>query len=251
MRIIPVIDLQGGRAVRGRSGDRSRYLPVLSRVGAGETRDLSDPLALLAAYREAIRPDTVYVADLDRITGQGDHGTLLEGLVKAAPGVRFLWDGGFSDAAAASRLARADGGITPILGTETLRSIDALPGPGMGSAMALSLDLEDAGLIGVSTSGGRLREEEVLDRARLAGVRSVVLLLLDRVGTGKGVPRERLLDLRRCATGLDLIAGGGIAGLEDLRFLRDAGFSGALLATALHEGRVSPDDLRREGFVES
>lgn len=250
MRIIPVIDLQGGRAVRGRSGDRSRYRPVRSRVGAGEARDLSDPLALLAAYREAIRPATVYVADLDRITGQGDHGALLGRLVEAAPDVRFLWDGGFRDAAAASRLARATGGITPVLGTETLRSIDALPGPGMGSAMALSLDLEDAGLIGGSDSRAPLRQEDVLDRARLAGVGSVVLVLLDRVGTGNGLPRERLLDLRRRATGLDLIAGGGIAGMEDLRFLRDAGFSGALLATALHDGLVSPDDLRREGFME-
>ena len=32
VRIIPVIDLRRGRAVRGRSGERDRYVPVLSRL---------------------------------------------------------------------------------------------------------------------------------------------------------------------------------------------------------------------------
>lgn len=251
MRIIPVIDLQGGRAVRGTSGDRSRYRPVRSRVGGGEPRDLSDPLSLLAAYRDAIRPATVYVADLDRITARGDHEALFDRLVAAAPDVRFLLDGGFADAAACSRCWRPAGAVTPILGTETLRSLDALPGPGAGRRLALSLDLGEAGLIGRSASGAPLREEDILERARLAEVRSVVLVLLDRVGTGRGLPRERLLGLRRRTAGLDLVAGGGIADLEDLRFLRDAGFSGALLATAIHDGRVTADDLRREGFLGS
>jgi phosphoribosylformimino-5-aminoimidazole carboxamide ribotide isomerase len=250
MRIIPVIDLQGGGAVRGRSGDRARYRPVRSRVGGGEPRDLSEPLSLLAAYRETIRPATIYVADLDRITGQGDHDALLDRLVGAAPDVRFLWDGGFLDAAASSRPSPPAGAVVPVIGTETLRSIDALPGPGAGSGLVLSLDLDEAGLIGRFTGGTPLHEEDVLDRARQAGFRSVVLLLLDRVGTVRGLPRERLLGLRRRTEGLDLIAGGGIAGLDDLKFLRDAGFSGALLATALHDGLVSPADLRREGFLD-
>ena len=250
MRIIPVIDLQGGRAVRGRSGDRSRYRPVRSRVGGDGPRDLSEPLSLLAAYRNAIRPGTVYVADLDRITGQGDHDALLDRLVGAAPDVRFLWDGGFPDASACSRPSPQANTVTPVIGTETLRSIEALPGPGAGRRLVLSLDLEEAGLIGRSAGGTPLHEEDVLDRARLAEVRSVVLLLLDRVGTVRGLPRERLLGLRHRTAGLDLIAGGGIAGLDDLKFLRDAGFSGALLATALHDGLVSPADLRREGFLD-
>jgi len=250
MRIIPVIDLQGGRAVRGRSGDRSRYRPVSSRVGGDGPRDLSEPLALLAAYRETIRPASIYVADLDRIMGRGDHDALLDRLVRAAPDVRFLWDGGFPDAATSSRPSRPAGTVMPVIGTETLRSIDALSGPGAGRGLVLSLDLGEAGLIGGWTGGAPLREEEVLSRARQAGFRSVVLLLLDRVGTVRGLPRERLLGLRQSTAGLDLIAGGGIAGLDDLRFLRDAGFSGALLATALHDGLVSPADLRREGFLD-
>ena len=245
MRIIPVIDLRNGRAVRGQSGDRARYRPVESRLAGDAARDLSDPLSLLAAYRETLRPGIVYVADLDRILGCGDHDALLGRLVGAAPEARFLWDGGFPNAAAIAGAARHSR-ITPVLGTETLRSIEEL-----GSRAVLSLDLDASGLVSRSALVAPLREEEVLERARRSGVRSVIVLLLDRVGTGRGLPRERLRALRLAAAGLDLVAGGGIAGLDDLLFLRDAGFSGALLATALHDGLISPDDLRRGGFLGS
>ena len=245
MRIIPVIDLRNGRAVRGQSGDRGRYGPVQSRLAGDAARDLSDPLSLLAAYRETLRPGIVYVADLDRILGCGDHDALLGRLVEAAPEACFLWDGGFPDAAAIAGAARHSR-ITPVLGTETLRSIEEL-----GSRAVLSLDLDASGLVSRSALVAPLREEEVLDRARRSGVRSGIVLLLDRVGTGRGLPRERLRALRIAAAGLDLVAGGGIADLDDLLFLRDAGFSGALLATALHDGLISPDDLRRGGFLGS
>ena len=253
MRIIPVIDLRGGRAVRGRSGDRGRYVPVESRIAGDGARHLSDPLSLLAAYRDTLRPGTVYVADLDRITGRGGNEALLGSLVEAAPGVRFLWDGGFPDAAAIAGAARHSR-ITPVLGTETLRSIEELQWlhrPGTGSRAVLSLDLDDSGLVSRSALVAPLREEEILGRARRFGIRSVIVLMLDRVGTARGLPRGRLRALRLAAAGLDLVAGGGIAGLDDLLFLRDAGFSGALLATALHDALITPDDLRREGFQDS
>ena len=35
-----------------------------------------------------------------------------------------------------------------------------------------------------------------------------------------------------------LLAGGGVAGMEDLRRLAGAGCDGALVATALHSGRI-------------
>ncbi|HEU4402761.1 MAG TPA: HisA/HisF-related TIM barrel protein, partial [Candidatus Polarisedimenticolia bacterium] len=69
MRIIPVIDLRDGRAVRGPAGERAHYLPVKSRLLGTAASDLSDPVALLEAYRDRLRARTIYVADLDRIEG--------------------------------------------------------------------------------------------------------------------------------------------------------------------------------------
>ncbi len=251
MRIIPVIDLRDGRAVRGRAGDRARYVPVRSRLAAREAEDLSDPLRLLLAYRERLRPEIVYVADLDRIAGRGENDATLLGLVAAAPGIRFLWDGGFADAASIA-LASRNGRVAPVVGTETLRSLDELRPlnrPGAPSRPVLSLDLGRDGVLSRSALVAPLREEEILLRARRYGVRSAIVLLLDRVGTGAGLPRERLSRLRAAAEHLDLFAGGGIGSIADLAFLRAGGFSGALLATALHDGVIAAEELRSEGYV--
>jgi len=251
MRIIPVIDLRDGRAVRGRSGERDRYRPVASRLPAAPGTDLSEPTALLTAYQAALRPDTVYVADLDRIVGSGDNDAVLHDLVASAPGVRFLWDGGFPDAVSLARAPR-NGRIAPIVATETLRSVEELRPlrrPGTGNPPILSLDLRAEGVVSRSPLVAPLREEDLLRLAARRGFRTVILLLLDRVGTSTGLPRDRLRRLRDSAPGLDLLAGGGIASIADLAHLRDAGFSGALLATALHEGLLTPDVLEREGFI--
>jgi uncharacterized protein related to proFAR isomerase len=59
VRIVPVIDLLDGRAVRGQGGDRRRYGPVTSRLRVAAGEDLSDPAELLSAYLQTLRPDTV------------------------------------------------------------------------------------------------------------------------------------------------------------------------------------------------
>lgn len=251
MRIIPVIDLRAGCAVRGRSGRRSTYVPVRSRLEGGEARDLSEPVALLSAYRTTLRPDTIYVADLDRIAAGGDNDAVLERLIRAAPEVRFLWDGGFSDAASIARAARG-GRVVPVVGTETLRSIEEmrpLRRPAPGSRPVLSLDLGDEGVVSRSALLAAGGAEDLVRQARRSGFAAIILLLLHRVGTSSGLPRDRLRRLRESAGGLEVLAGGGVASLDDLAFLRDAGFSGALVATALHDGLVTPADLRRAGFV--
>jgi len=219
---------------------------------AGEIdRDLSDPLALLAAYRATLGPERIYVADLNRIIGGGDNDAHLERMIAAAPGVLFLWDGGFADAASAAR-GWVDDRVVPVIGTETLVSIDELRSarhPVTGVPAVLSLDLDARGVVSRSALLSSLSEHQILEQARICGLRSAILLLLDRVGTGGGLPRARLERLHGAAGELDLIVGGGIASTDDLLFLGQTGFSGALVATALHDGRISPADLRRAALV--
>jgi phosphoribosylformimino-5-aminoimidazole carboxamide ribotide isomerase len=251
VRIIPVIDLREGRAVRGRSGDRKSYGPVESCLAGGDAVDLSNPVSLLSAYRAALRPDTVYVADLDRIVGSGDNDAILQELVARAPQVRFLWDGGFSGAAALARAPRS-GRVVPVIGTETLRSIEELRPlcrPGAGSRPVLSLDLRAEGVVHRSALLAPIDEERLLVQACRCGFRTVIVLFLDRIGTSLGLPLDRLARLRAAAPQIDLLAGGGIGSIDDLRRLHAAGFGGALLATALHNGAIKPDELGRQGFA--
>ena len=89
----------------------------------------------------------------------------------------------------------------------------------------------------------------LLRLAARRGLREAILLSLRRVGTGRGLPRERLLRLRREAPGLRLHAGGGIGSAADLDFLQRAGFAGALVAGALHDGSLTPHRLRQGGWL--
>jgi phosphoribosylformimino-5-aminoimidazole carboxamide ribotide isomerase len=113
------MDLAGGRAVHGRSGRRSDYRPLRSRLGGGPETDRSDPVDLLALYRRTLRPISIYLADLDRLEGRGDNDALVIRLARSAPGIRFLWDGGLATEADLAR-APALANLLPVVGTETL-----------------------------------------------------------------------------------------------------------------------------------
>jgi phosphoribosylformimino-5-aminoimidazole carboxamide ribotide isomerase len=246
MRIIPVIDLKGGRAVRGRSGRRSDYVGVQSRLRGGLAEDLSDPEALLAVFRDSLTPADVYVADLDRIAGGGDHDALVARLMAKAPEARFLIDRGDDGSGPPSP---ADPRRLEVLGTETLAGWEALRAAAASRPVVLSLDLGESGVVARSPSIASQPEETILARTEALGARAAIILLLGAVGTSRGLPRARLERLRRAAPRLELLAGGGIASLGDLEFLRDAGFAAALLATALHDGLIVASDLRRAGFL--
>jgi len=241
---VPVIDLKGGRAVHARGGDRRLYRSLSSRLGGGARRTIDDPAQLAALYDRLLAPGLLYVADLDRIAGTGDNDASLGAVCVAAPRARLLWDGGFTGVEAVG----TSGSPTPILASETLRHPEGLRAapschPWVG------IDLVAGGLLAESPAVRALGEIGLLERAVTAGVAGAVVVLIDGIGTGSGLPVERLGRLRRAAPGIPMIAGGGIATLDDLRTLRDAGFDGALVATALHDGRLSLEGLRDGRFV--
>ena len=62
---------------------------------------------------------------------------------------------------------------------------------------------------------------------------------LARVGSGSGPPSGPSPSWPR-APGVAIYAGGGVRDDGDLRALETAGAAGALVATALHEGRITP-----------
>jgi len=250
MRTVPVIDLRGGRAVAGRSGDRERYAPVMSRIRGGAAEDLSDPRHLARALAETLAPERLYVADLDRIEGTGDNDPVVAALLEEDPARVILWDGGLAHRTEAPRHPR----LVPILATECLATVEEIDAAADVAATGtpqpwLGLDLEAGGLLARASVVAGLGERALLRRAVRAGVGGVAIVLLSRVGTRSGLPRERLRRLREEAPGLAMIAGGGIASIDDLLFLQSIGCQGALLATALHDGRLRPAALRRAGLA--
>ena len=112
---------------------------------------------------------------------------------------------------------------------------------------AFSLDLRDGRLlVPTEAAWGTSEPLEIASTAIAAGVSRLIVLDLARVGTDQGPGTLPLLKaLRFSHPGIELIAGGGIAGPEDLGSLEALGVSVALIGSALHDGRLkcSPSGL--------
>ena len=229
--IIPVLDLKHGKVVRARAGDRANYQPIVTPLSAtSEAADVLRGLTGLARFK------TVYIADLDAITSEGGHGAVLAALAVAAPDIEFWIDGGFASVEAAR--AALPAGMIPVFGSESLGGVEEFEAArknfGAGG-LVLSLDYR---------AGGFMGPQEIEDRAELWPSR-VILMTLDRVGTGAGPDLEALAALLERAGGRAVFAAGGVRGEDDLARLRAIGVAGVLVATALHDGRLSPAAVAR------
>jgi uncharacterized protein related to proFAR isomerase len=90
----------------------------------------------------------------------------------------------------------------------------------------------------------RLTPEHVANLAVRAGVRRMIVLDLAAVGVDGG-PTTLALGraFRDLWPELELIGGGGVRDARDLALLEAAGYDAALVASALHDGRLLSPDL--------
>jgi len=226
MRCILACDLKGGIVVKGVKGERARYGPIAS---ASRIVDTSDPEEVI---RE-IRPKETYIADLDRIMGTGDHLAIIKTLTGTT---RTMADIGVSSA---DDFALAAGvSNTVVIGTETapMGVIEDCQGP----QAVVSLDMKNGVMIGAH----RAQPLHVLEQLNGFELGAVILLDVGRVGSGAGID----VDFVTSAVSIsrhDVILGGGVRGIEDLELLEKCGASGAIVASAVHDGRI-PLAMMRE-----
>jgi phosphoribosylformimino-5-aminoimidazole carboxamide ribotide isomerase len=238
MRVVPVIDLKDGAAVHAVRGERERYRPVRS-VIAG---DDGDPVSLARAFRSELGLDELYVADLDAIAGEGGHSSRIGALASEA---RVMVDAGVSEPERARALLDL-GAHRVVVGTETLTGTDALDrllAELPEGAVVLSADLRDGRVLSPDPQLAGLPALDAVARLQRAGVREAIVLDLARVGSGAGPDVGLIAEIHAAFPDLELLAGGGVRDVEDLRALRDAGAAGALVATALHAGVIGPREL--------
>jgi uncharacterized protein related to proFAR isomerase len=72
----------------------------------------------------------------------------------------------------------------------------------------------------------------------------VIVMTLGRIGGSDGPDVARIRDIARRAEGRRIYAAGGIRHRLDLEAARAAGATGALIASALHDQKISAGDLR-------
>jgi len=220
VRVIGVIDLRHGRAVRAYAGRRDQYQPI------------GDAVDLARQYVDRYKLTELYVADLDAIESAEQPAQQIRQI--ADLGVPLWLDAGVSSVDRA-RHALDLGATHVVVGLETLPSFDALReicATIGGNRVAFSLDLRDGQPIAVDGIF-EASPELLAGRAADASAGSVIVIDLARVGTRAGIDFDLLGRIRAATPGLTLVAGGGISGPQDLERLAALGCDGALVATAL------------------
>jgi phosphoribosylformimino-5-aminoimidazole carboxamide ribotide isomerase len=240
LRLLGAIDLRAGRAVHAVAGQRrDLYQPVAVVEG--------DAIALAQLYHDR-GVDGLYVADLDAIIGEPPEDDTIRTLT--ALGMPLALDAGVSHEAQALHAVNALGVSQVVVGLETLTSFEALDVICVsvgGERVVFSLDLRDgtpiaahltfdAAQVAPGDSRGMkapLTPAVIAARAAQSGVGAIIVLELARVGTAAGPDVELIADVRKTVPRVQLLAAGGIRGVDDLARLRDAGCDGAIVASML------------------
>jgi phosphoribosylformimino-5-aminoimidazole carboxamide ribotide isomerase len=229
-QVIPAVDVIGEEAVRLRHGDVEQ---VVARAG--------DPAALVARYAAA-RPPLVHAVDLDGARGGTVRPELVARLAAAAGGIPLQASGGVRSLADAEAILGA-GAARVVVGTAALAGGEALDQlvAGLGEALVVAVDAR-AGR--VATDGWAqetaVAPEDFAAVCAEAGVSRLLCTAIERDGTLAG-PDLALLARVRAASGLPVLAAGGIRSEADLDDLAGLGLEGAVVGRALLTGAILVD----------
>jgi phosphoribosylformimino-5-aminoimidazole carboxamide ribotide isomerase len=226
--LYPALDLQGGKVVRLRQGDRTR-----------QTVYSDDPLSVAERWRAA-GAEWLHVVNLDgafSVVNDNEH--VVKMLVRCGLPVQF---GGGLRSLDDVRRAFGLGVARVVIGTLAIEQPDAIDAviEGWGAdALAVGLDARQGK---VTTRGWQQVTDMTptdLGRAMAGrGARHALYTDVSRDGELSGVNVQATVELAR-QTGLQVIASGGVSSLSDIVALRESGVvAGAILGTALYEGLV-------------
>ena len=233
--IYPAIDLRHGRVVRLQYGDATK-----------ETVFGDDPTAMGQRWREA-GATWLHVVNLDGAFAEAGAAnwailpqlTALGAQVQFGGGIRTLAD-----------VARAlDAGVSRvILGTAAIETPDLL-------VQAITKFGAAKIAVGIDAREGRVKTRgwvqdtavsplTLAQQMKTLGVQTVIYTDISRDGVLTGVNAAATAELAQ-ATGLPIIASGGVATLDDILrcyALSSQGVAGVIVGRALYDGRV---DLRQ------
>jgi phosphoribosyl isomerase A len=231
LELLPAVDVAGGQAVQ------------LVQGVAGSEKRFGDPLE--AALRwQAEGADWIHLVDLDAAFGRGHNRELVAAIVGRVD-VQVELSGGIRDddslaAAMATGCRRVNIGTAALERPEWCAAAIAR----WGDRVAVGLDVRGRTLAarGWTREGGDLYE--VLARLDSEGCARYVVTDVNKDGMLQG-PNLSLLRDVCAATDRPVVASGGITELADLEALAALvgdGVEGAIIGTALYEGRFSLAD---------
>ncbi len=219
MQLLPAVDVLGTDAVRLERGDYDR---VLFRL----------PLEPFIARVAATGPAMIHLVDLEGARDGHPRPEVVALGVRAAGAVAVQVSGGLRSVSAA-RAALAAGAARVVVGTAlwtgpgTLADfVDAL-----GDRLVAALDVRDGRLAVRGWTASSLGLDEALAACVEAGVSRLHVTAIERDGT-LGGPDLALYE-RVCASGLAVVAAGGVRDDGDLADLAAVGCEGAVMGMGL------------------
>ena len=217
IEVIPAVDVLGEGAVRLHQG---AYDEVVERAG--------DPVALARAFAAA-GAARIHLVDLDGARAGRVRPELVAAVAAAVRPAALQASGGIRSLADARALLDA-GAARVVVGTAAFP--DPAPWAELGDRVVVALDVRDGQVRTAGwTEGSGLAVDEAATRCREAGIGRVLCTAIDRDGTLAGPDVE--LTGRVAASGLRVLAAGGIRSPEDVAALAAAGAEAAVVGRAL------------------
>ncbi|MDB2244230.1 1-(5-phosphoribosyl)-5-[(5-phosphoribosylamino)methylideneamino]imidazole-4-carboxamide isomerase [Halorubrum ezzemoulense] len=231
--VIPAVDVQDGEVVQLVGGER------------GTGKRYGDPVAAAERWVEA-GAETLHLVDLDgAFEGERVNAGAIESVVDAVGGdgadAVGLQLGGGIRAAEGARALLDLGLDRVILGTAAVETPDIVAEidethPG---SVVVSLDAKDGEVV-VSgwTEGTGLDPAEAAARYEELGAGAILFTNVDVEGQLDGIDREAVASVVD-AVEIPVIASGGVAAVDDVVALKEAGAAAVVVGTALYEGEFT------------
>jgi phosphoribosylformimino-5-aminoimidazole carboxamide ribotide isomerase len=235
MRIVPALDLRGGRVVRlGEHGDFAR-----------ERAYADGPEAAVALARRYVDAGArrLHVVDLDAARGSGDNRDLVRRLVEEAR-AEVQVAGGVRSAADVDGWIAA-GAAAVGMGTAAVRDPALLARVARRHPGRVLAALDVRGARPAVTGWGQVADltvAEMLARWADAPLAGLVVTSVDRDGTLAG-PDLALLAEVTATAGVPVTYSGGVGSLADVRAVAEAGAAAVILGRSLLEGLVPLADV--------
>jgi phosphoribosylformimino-5-aminoimidazole carboxamide ribotide isomerase len=224
--VIPAVDVQDGEVVQLVGGER------------GTGKRYGDPVEAAERWIEA-GARTLHLVDLDgAFEGERVNADAIEAVVRSVPNEIGLQLGGGIRTAEDARDLLDLGLDRVILGTaavETPEIVAEIDETHPGSVV-VSLDAKDGEVV-VSgwTEGTGLDPAAAATRYEELGAGAILFTNVDVEGQLAGIDREAVESVAE-AVDVPVIASGGVATVDDVVALKNAGAAAAVVGTALYEG---------------
>ena len=247
--VIPVLDLLICQVVLAAQGGRETYRPVHSKLTQS-----SRPIDVAKAIFNQTGCDVLYLADIDSFNGANPNWKVYNDRLNAGCGlwIDANWVSSGQYQQIVEKIPQRER-LKIILSSETIANFTDL------DLLTKLIDLAITPIFSLDRKAGKLFTQpgnladasalELIQHAFEKGVRELILLDLESVGTmaGIGNPENGLgpliQEIKQELPEIKITSGGGVRHASDIQSLLELGCEHVLVASAIHQCKLTPDDI--------